>query len=1604
MRITYDANGNIVVEDEEDESLAQQRALQAQQAAQSEPVAEVKPRPGASGRGFWGQVGNDLLYEVNNARDALMGDRQARQRLVSLGNQLPRRLEMAGQEASANFARTAIEAGQKLLGQEADYLRTNFGRRMDAELRQMYAAPGVPSPLTGRTATAPITPLQDMGVSERILQDVLSEGAAELGLVILTRGLGNRFLRSRFGAGKVGSAVQWLMNATNPTLAKTRAGGAARLVAGGLATEAAVTPFTDPTGGSAISMVNALLGTQIPDVVQPEDDRVTAALKGLVPNTTLGVAGGSFIQAAFWGLRRVTRIKTDGARVQARRSRLERNGLTQTDPSTGETRFTSRQRRRETLSQRRARLAQEQLGEAAEALEVQEALRRQQEANAGQETTAPNEQPQFEPPAEPVPPADPGAEVIQGPGAGAPGPGSSTIELSGGPEDAAPRAPWFPEGEEPMPAPFAYPVNLPEADDLQGALSELLDPWEKVEVKTAVDGGTPVVEAVQEVLESRELRTEANPIRTYEAFSEPRDAMSPDYAAKYDASEVISAIDNNTLFDMVANSPELSDRITALTGKAPREFTRADIEQGIRGMPEGMLLISNRMGRETPAMMNVDDLAVDVERFQFKMGVDEQGVQAGNSLEGVDGWNPNAEGAVDVWVDPMDGRTYVVNGHNRLALAKRQGIRRLRVNYLVARDARAARVMGAEANIATGGGTPMDAARFLKEEGITTLKELRKRSPNLTDARNLWSPGLALARLPDDVLDMVATGQLDVADGVIIGKSALSPEGMRSTATAAVRRQWKGPQLAEMIAQGEATADMAGKVDQAVLFDTGVEDTTAAEVKADLVVKVRQILKADKRVFGGTAKVAGKLEGRTASKIDRAGTKAIAEQAKSALDTFEQFRYMTGPVADLVSDGAQQILEGANPDAVATRVGAQMPAALDAMMRGVELDTSQAFGGLEKQGSLLDQPATPAGEPMAPTRIEEPYPRPQPVSEVVELEVDSQRQQQRVARWQNASRQQQEKWATEARKQVLTERKRQNRVAKEAELTERTRLADQQAQDDVQLTMETQAGADTTRLREQWRERYGFDWSEEGQAAGGQGWLEAPTDKEWGKLRQELQQDTEARDYLAWYEANVAGTPDVPGTKAEVELLEAELMDKAIENGEVRPPERPVPEPPVTITSDTGKVAADLLENRPTGEVANAVLEELGAREVLNAIDDQLDMESLAAEREATGYQNLTLAEKQEVVTEAFLSDEPIPATRGEPAPPPPEVVRAQDRLAAMAEAELAQAQIEPRFTALELQALEQSGVPKPDSELGFRRMSYPQALALAEAVRDRGGVRGALARALKKLERDTTGTRNMVQRRVDFQMQEASAGGRAPAMEAPQSGVIAVKDRFTQAMQIDDATFAAMAGGAQGPDGTRAMLDAFDALVDTGQMEGLDAASLRQFRDQLAEQNAIALTGDESLRVVDGELVEGETPVQVMGRGEQPKLADVLGQTLRAMAESDARLYRGLGNSLGELKELLDELNAGVAPGPDGRLNQRGAAVRAASVDRAERALKALPPGGKARGARRKLAKEIEKLQNGRSSSRDLDATTQRILDEQIAEATAQIEAFDKALRDGCG
>jgi hypothetical protein len=262
----------------------------------------------------------------------------------------------------------------------------------------------------------------------------------------------------------------------------------------------------------------------------------------------------------------------------------------------------------------------------------------------------------------------------------------------------------------------------------------------------------------------------------------------------------LEAMPMDTLRSVAApdNNPELSQLIGDLTGREWEEFTKADIIEGLAAYREqsGQSLLVRDWNQ---GMRPTAEIAADPERFQFKQGVNEQGEQLGSSLAGVERWDTNAEGVLDVWTDPADGRTYVVNGHNRLARAQQLGVPTVPVRELPAATAQEARAMGALSNIQAGQGTVFDAAKFMRDSGITSPDQLQQLGVPMSSGNA--ARGLALAQLPDNIFQAAVDGRLSIGKAAALGGSGLDETQMQTAFKALGGQDMSDAKFAEMVAQ-----------------------------------------------------------------------------------------------------------------------------------------------------------------------------------------------------------------------------------------------------------------------------------------------------------------------------------------------------------------------------------------------------------------------------------------------------------------------------------------------------------------------------------------------------------------------------------------------------------------------------------------------------------------------------------------------------------------------------------------------------------------------------------------------------------------------------------
>ena len=685
--------------------------------------------------------------------------------------------------------------------------------------------------------------------------------------------------------------------------ATTALGGAVRGGAAFAVNEALSTFLDDNTGGNIVNLINQSTGLKLPGGVDVgKDDMLDSAVKSLIPNTAAGVAVGGAISlgaAAFRNIRRNTRATRAVQQEVRQRAKQESMGLLEKDEADG-LNFTPQAM--ETPAPAPAP-REPSFQEANAAMEERLGMNPKATQPAPAPTPTPEPAPKPIPSAELQDPTNPGADM---------------------------GAIYEPRQERP----WDYDPELPESTALGKGIEELSDNELQIVLNSP---GAPVVERVNQTLEARAQIEPPAPLDAGMVLA-PADRLADDYLPtvmrKLGGREDYQL---RPLFDPDTN-PALWQRAQALTGvDDPSQLSKADMLDAFGAMAaDGQVPIVNRMmGGQ---MLPTGEIAAAPRVFQYKDNVNAAGEQLGNSLEGVERWDPNAENIIKVWRDAngeigTPGQVYVGDGHNRLAAAKRLGIPSMRVEYLDAPTAAEARLQAAIANVSDGKGTVFDAAKLAREYGIgdpAQLKALGK-----PGASGFWKDGIAIGRLPEDVFTAAVNEQIPLRRAVIIGESGVDEETMRSAYRYLVQQgpdNVKETTLREMLAMAKHSP-AASSVDQPDIL-SGTEwaqnFNEGMLAKADLAGAVRLMLSKEKKLFGTVGRQAGQIE--RVGQVDAGAAKDISGEASRALAIFDDLKYQTGPVGDLLNEGTQRVLAGEQAAQVAKGIKNRLAASIQEAM------------------------------------------------------------------------------------------------------------------------------------------------------------------------------------------------------------------------------------------------------------------------------------------------------------------------------------------------------------------------------------------------------------------------------------------------------------------------------------------------------------------------------------------------------------------------------------------------------------------------------------------------------------------------------------------------
>lgn len=336
------------------------------------------------------------------------------------------------------------------------------------------------------------------------------------------------------------------------------------------------------------------------------------------------------------------------------------------------------------------------------------------------------------------------------------------------------------------------------------------------------------------------------------------------------------------------------------------------------------------------AELAIEEINADPERFQYKEVSDkEAGVTEKFKGEKAP-FKKELAGVISVWVDPADGKTYVINGHHRLDFAKRSGEKSMNVIYIDAKNASEARLKGAMQNIAEGMGTDMDAAKIFRETGMT-VEQVQASGISVKGAKAM--NGLALASLSDNLFNLVAQGKLSQTVGIIIGNTIKNKE---------VQEQFyntiKNKNLNNATIKVMAEDIQAAPVETVQMIDLFGETETqqaAYQQRATFIAGIRAIVSKAKNVLGKAAKSASFLE-EYGNQIDEVASETGSRESAMALAVFDKLRNTSPEIKQMIDEGVERIKNGENKNKVLNETAKRIIEATPAI---VERITGQPVAG-----------------------------------------------------------------------------------------------------------------------------------------------------------------------------------------------------------------------------------------------------------------------------------------------------------------------------------------------------------------------------------------------------------------------------------------------------------------------------------------------------------------------------------------------------------------------------------------------------------------------------------------------------------------------------------
>jgi predicted ABC-type ATPase len=316
-------------------------------------------------------------------------------------------------------------------------------------------------------------------------------------------------------------------------------------------------------------------------------------------------------------------------------------------------------------------------------------------------------------------------------------------------------------------------------------------------------------------------------------------------------------------------------------------------------------------GRQQIESINPRNVTVDANQFQFKASGDKAGVT--DRLKGVDEWDVDLAGVVVVW-ERADGKQFIVDGHQRLALANRaldagQDPEQVLLNARVWKEVDGvtpsdARQRAAIKNIAEGTGTPIDAAKVLRELGADGMSRMSPLPPNSVLVRDAQG----LSKLGDDAFKAVINDVVDARYGAIVGDLIADPSEQSAIINALSIHKPSNLNQARIMVQDMKAAGFQ-RTETEDLFGGQTLTETLFKERARVIDHAMKQVKRDRQTFSVLNEQGGRIES-AGNVLNRDENLVRVADGEAAMVALSKLANTKGAVSDAIQQAAERLKSG----------------------------------------------------------------------------------------------------------------------------------------------------------------------------------------------------------------------------------------------------------------------------------------------------------------------------------------------------------------------------------------------------------------------------------------------------------------------------------------------------------------------------------------------------------------------------------------------------------------------------------------------------------------------------------------------------------------------